>query len=73
MSVETHKTHCCGKHGCKYGKEACPVKLGEVEQTYPCEQCRPVSALESEIEALKEEIEWSAKLEFRGMHITDNW
>jgi len=33
------KTHCCKKHGCKYGYKDCPVKLGEVKQAYPCEEC----------------------------------
>lgn len=32
-----HKTHCCKKHGCKYGDANCPVELGIVKQTYTCE------------------------------------
>lgn len=35
-----HQTHCCDKHGCKYGDhKACPVVLGKVKQEYPCETC----------------------------------
>jgi len=29
-----HRTHCCKKHGCKYGDEDCPVELGIIEQEY---------------------------------------
>jgi len=32
-----HRTHCCKKHGCKYGDEYCPVVLGHVKQDYKCE------------------------------------
>jgi hypothetical protein len=35
-----HITHCCSKHGCKYGNSKCPVATGKVEQEYPCEYCR---------------------------------
>lgn len=31
--------HCCREHGCKYGKPDCAVKLGEIDQLYPCEIC----------------------------------
>lgn len=34
-----HKTHCCVKHGCKYGNPNCPVVLGKIIQDYPCEDC----------------------------------
>lgn len=32
-----HETHCCKKHGCKYGDEYCPVVLGHIKQVYKCE------------------------------------
>lgn len=36
-------THCCPKHGCKYGYNQCPVATGQVEPVSPmnngCEQC----------------------------------
>lgn len=32
-------SHCCVKHGCKYGHDDCPVVLGEEEQEHPCEDC----------------------------------
>jgi hypothetical protein len=34
-----HRTHCCSRHGCKYGEDNCPVVTGEVIQEYPCEYC----------------------------------
>lgn len=34
-----HGTHCCVKHGCKYGEDDCPVELGKVIQEHPCEEC----------------------------------
>lgn len=34
-----HRTHCCKKHGCKYGDEDCPVVTGKIKQDYPCEDC----------------------------------
>lgn len=34
-----HRTHCCIKHGCKYGDSDCPVELALVEQDYDCESC----------------------------------
>jgi hypothetical protein len=34
-----HRTHCCVKHGCKYGNPKCPVELGLIVQDHPCENC----------------------------------
>ncbi|WP_081235193.1 MULTISPECIES: hypothetical protein [Pseudomonas] len=34
-----HESHCCARHGCKYGDDDCPVVQGRVEQLYPCEDC----------------------------------
>ena len=36
---ETHRTHCCVNHGCKYGAEDCPVEDRSTVQEYPCEWC----------------------------------
>jgi len=33
------RTHCCKRHGCKYGKDACSVEAGAEEQEFPCESC----------------------------------
>lgn len=44
-----HETHCCRKHGCKYGDLDCPVAFG----THPgikCEFCEEDEMYESEIE-----------------------
>jgi hypothetical protein len=40
----THRTHCCIRHGCKYGYDhygnvPCPVTSGKLEQEYHCEDC----------------------------------
>ena len=33
-----HQTHCCEKHGCKYGDDSnCPVVLGLIKQDYECQ------------------------------------
>lgn len=33
-----HETHCCKRHGCKYGEHnECPVTLGLIKQAYRCE------------------------------------
>lgn len=34
-----HASHCCLKHGCKYGKDDCPVVNQQVVQQYTCEWC----------------------------------
>jgi hypothetical protein len=47
------ETHCCARHGCKYGHEDCPVVGGEIRQAYPCEQCgTPADELQREVERL---------------------
>ena len=37
--VGVHQSHCCWKHGCKYGDDDCPVELGTVKQDHLCEYC----------------------------------
>lgn len=39
MNVGVHATHCCRRHGCKYGDPDCPVVFNRVKQEYPCEDC----------------------------------
>ena len=35
-----HESHCCPKHGCKYGDDWCPVVLGLTnEHSTHCEMC----------------------------------
>jgi len=34
-----HVSHCCVKHGCKYGEPSCPVVNKTALQRYPCEDC----------------------------------
>jgi hypothetical protein len=49
MNIGVHTSHCCAKHGCKYGNAECPVVLGTHQQEFPCEDC------EQEAEQLKEQ------------------
>lgn len=37
--IGVHVTHCCRKHGCKYGKPDCPVAWGTEKQAHRCEYC----------------------------------
>ena len=39
MSAGVHIEHCCVRHGCKYGDDACPVVFGPEVQEFPCESC----------------------------------
>jgi hypothetical protein len=42
MAMNIHiccQSHCCIKHGCKYGYDDCPVETGKVKQDGPCEEC----------------------------------
>lgn len=32
-------SHCCDRHGCKYGMRGCPVVNKTEKQLYPCETC----------------------------------
>ena len=34
-----HTEHCCKEHGCKYAEDDCPVVLGTMVQSFPCESC----------------------------------
>jgi hypothetical protein len=39
MNTDVHRTHCCRRHGCKYGNSDCPVALKQVKQAFACEEC----------------------------------
>jgi hypothetical protein len=54
MNIGVHTSHCCAKHGCKYGNAECPVVLGTHKQEFPCEDC------EMEAEQLKEQADYLA-------------
>lgn len=71
-NVGTHETHCCKRHGCKYGYGVCPVADGATVQRYACEYCVSVRSLETKIANLQEELEWSKTLENRGLVVDDN-
>ena len=67
--IGTHVSHCCAKHGCKYGDSDCPVEAGTQEQTQACESCTSVKTLEERIKYLQKELEWSRGLEAKGFKI----
>jgi len=46
--VRVHQSHCCAKHGCKYGDEDCPIVNGDVKQFYYCETCHLILNQESD-------------------------
>lgn len=48
-----HKSHCCVRHGCKYGDEDCPVVCGKIKQLYGCESCDIQEEENSELEELR--------------------
>lgn len=68
-NIGTHVTHCCLKHGCKYNEDECPVTKGEHIQEFACEYCTSSTTLKARLAELEEELEWSLKLEARGLHI----
>lgn len=55
QEISIHRTHCCKRHGCKYGHPDCPVVQSLVIQEYPCEECSwdSETPLEQKIDALE--------------------
>jgi hypothetical protein len=39
VGTNVHTSHCCSKHGCKYGDEDCPVVSHGAMQLCLCEEC----------------------------------
>jgi hypothetical protein len=61
--IGTHVSHCCERHGCKYGEgEYCAVESKTHKQDYPCEFCVDIADAEAQIEHLKEEINFVQSL-----------
>lgn len=70
-NVGTHETHCCKRHGCKYGKKKhCAVASGAVVQRYACEYCTSSGTLKARIASLQEELVWTESLEARGLNVS---
>ena len=65
--VGVHVTHCCGKHGCKYGDSDCSVKSGEYAQKYACPSCKGADYLATEQATLQSELAWTEELATRGI------
>ncbi len=53
----THKSHCCVRHGCKYGEPDCPVASGEIEQLYDCEECAWDTEEDRQLERIRKKAE----------------
>lgn len=73
-NIGTHATHCCSKHGCAYSgmQNSCPVTDGVVEQEYGCERCLSSKSIKEKMAELQEELDWSEKLEAKGMTLNDD-
>lgn len=72
-NIGTHETHCCLRHGCKYGypEGECAVEAKAVVQSGACPYCESTELLKSKIAELNEELKWSESLEARGLTIYD--
>lgn len=61
--IGTHVSHCCERHGCKYGDgEDCAVQSKRHKQDYPCESCVDIAEAEADIKNLLEEIAFRKSL-----------
>lgn len=56
------QSHCCERHGCKYGYDDCPVENKEVEQDYPCEYCPSLEDIQAYLKHYQEELDWWGEL-----------
>lgn len=52
------QTHCCERHGCKYGYDDCPVVMKQLEQEYPCEYCPSLEDIKAYLKHYQEELDW---------------
>lgn len=55
-------SHCCLRHGCKYGYDDCPVVLKVARQQYPCEHCPELKEVETELAELEAELRFQREL-----------
>lgn len=67
--IGVHTSHCCSLHGCKYGDEDCPVKLGTHTQEYGCEYCVHPDIIRERIAELGEQLAHVEKLIAAGVYI----
>jgi hypothetical protein len=65
VNAGVHQTHCCLRHGCKYGDEDCPVESNHVHQTYPCEECLSVEASVAAYKEAFADLRWATLLDLR--------
>lgn len=72
MSDETCKTHCCPRHGCKYGGR-CVVENGQSDPKYPrnngCEQCESEMPYINEMDMAPDNEDWHVYRTKTGMPI----
>jgi hypothetical protein len=59
--MNAHSTHCCPKHGCKYGDPGCPIYFGEELPYYfgnnGCEICEYTETKKEELETRLDALE----------------
>lgn len=58
-------SHCCARHGCKYGYEECPVETEKVEQDGPCEFCLSIDDIRQFLDYYQGEFIWWGILQER--------
>jgi len=74
-----HRTHCCVLHGCKYGKEDCPVTSGQIPQDYICLDCeeqgiKSIDHLKKEIDRINNEISCYGDIDRKSdLDILETW
>jgi len=66
--IGVHTSHCCAKHGCKYGDKDCAVKQGH-DQEYACPQCLGTSYIANEIARLTKELKHTTALASKGIMV----
>ena len=71
---DVHTEHCCIHHGCKYGKDDCPVETGQKEQSFPCEACGFYEfRVEQHLKALKKAAEAYQKDPINALDKPSSW
>lgn len=71
-NIGTHQTHCCIRHGCKYGNANCPVVNETVVQAYACEYCEETKPWIITRVSVSEEVFTECKNITRNYFIFDN-
>lgn len=68
MNIGVHETHCCARHGCKYGDDDCPVANRTVLQAYACEDCGELPAPRTRHELKLDPVQFAAVVDGTKRH-----